>query len=130
MHVKRKKFIFQNPVWVVHVLYAVQLHGRTLRQLEETPVPHIAGLRARRAATVSRMLSAEPDSTASRRGVRGANGTLIKLFNKNTQSNDTYFLLIFVYDMFRKIIFPSSGQLFLNIYVRKTTQIAMSIFQV
>jgi hypothetical protein len=37
--------------------------------------------------------------------------------------------MIFVYDMFRKIIFPSSGQLFLNIYARKTTQIEMSIFQ-
>jgi hypothetical protein len=55
---------------------------------------------------------------------------VIKLFNRNTQSNATYFLMIFVYDKFRKIIFPSSGQLFLNIYVRKTTQIAMSILQV
>jgi hypothetical protein len=50
---------------------------------------------------------------------------LIELFNKNTQSNATYFLMLFVCDMFRKIVFPSSGQLFLNIYVHKTTQIAM-----
>jgi hypothetical protein len=55
--------------------------------------------------------------------------TAIKLFNTNTQYNATYFLMIFVYDMFRKIIFPSSGQFFLNIYARKTTQIAMSIFK-
>jgi hypothetical protein len=38
--------------------------------------------------------------------------------------------MIFVYDMFRKIVFPSSGQLFLNIYARKISQITMSIFQV
>jgi hypothetical protein len=56
--------------------------------------------------------------------------TVIKLFNKKTQSNATYFLMIFVYDMFRKIIFLLSGQLFLNIYAHKTTQIAKSIFQV
>jgi hypothetical protein len=56
--------------------------------------------------------------------------TVIKLFKKNTQYNATYFMLIFFYDMFRKIIFPSSGQLFWNIYVRKTIQIAMSILQV
>jgi hypothetical protein len=38
--------------------------------------------------------------------------------------------MIFVYDdIFSEIIFPSSGQSFLNIYTRKTIQIAMSIFQ-
>jgi hypothetical protein len=56
--------------------------------------------------------------------------TVIKLFNENTQSNATYFLMIFVYDMSRKIIFPSSGKSFLNKYARNTIQIAMSIFQV
>jgi hypothetical protein len=30
---------------------------------------------------------------------------VIKLFNKNTQSNAPYFLMIFVYDMFRKLYF-------------------------